>query len=135
MRRLSLRGQIPGFWKVVLMGDYKMSQVEQVERDRSRAREDNSYWVQRPEVDRLVAAAVEERDSEWRERIEEKALMCDDHAGRFDDPEFPAMAEALRSLLSPEGRERDGVEGGLSPAGVTTGLEMNTIPEGDENLD
>ena len=73
--------------------------------------------------------------SMWRERIEEKALMCDDHAGRFDDPEFPAMAEALRSLLSPEGRERDGVEGGLSLAGVTTGLEMNTIPEGDENLD
>ena len=73
--------------------------------------------------------------SMWRERIEEKALMCDDHAGRFDDPEFPAMAEALRSLLSPEGRERDGVEGGLSPAGVTTGLEMNTIPEGTRNLD
>ena len=79
-----------------------------------------------------VAAAVEERDRQWRERIEEKALMCDDHAGRFDDPEFPAMAEALRSLLSPEGRERDGVEGGLSPAGVTN-TETNTNPEEGEN--
>ena len=81
MRRLSLRGQIPGFWKVVLMGDYKMSQVEQVERDRSRAREDNSYWVQRPEVDRLVAAAVEERDSEWRERIESGRPLIFNHRG------------------------------------------------------
>lgn len=154
MRRLSLRGQIPGFWKVVLMGDYKMSQVEQVERDRSRAREDNSYWVQRPEVDRLVAAAVEERDSEWRERIEEKALMCDDHAGRFDDPEFPAMAEALRSLLSPDGRsecpdcEGESIEGrgcrtcnstgkveaALVAPAVTTSAGVNTNNEEDENL-
>ena len=81
MRRLSLRGQIPGFWKVVLMGDYKMSQVEQVERDRSRAREDNSYWVQRPEVDRLVAAAVEERDRQWREHIESGRPLIFNHRG------------------------------------------------------
>lgn len=79
------------------IGDYKMSQVEQSEADAGRARDDNSYWVQRPEVDRLVAAAVEERDR----RIEERGL----------------------------------VEGRQEPPAVTTGLEMNTIPEGDENLD
>ena len=112
------------------IGDYKMSQVEQSEADAGRARDDNSYWVQRPEVDRLVAAAVEERDRAWENGLSDLARQWDRSAG-INSAFF---ADALRSLLSLS-PERGLVEGRQEPPAVTTSAGVAPAEVEDENLD
>ena len=125
------------------IGDYKMSQVEQSEADAGRARDDNSWWVQRPEVDRLVAAAVEERDREI-ERLKQGLWDCAGAAGTDLDgdltPRHLAYPDIVDFALNAVRELRRDYDEGLGEAAlvapaVTTGLEMNTNPEGTRNLD
>lgn len=103
------------------MGDYKMSQVEAVERDRSRAVDEAAYWISRSKHERAVAAAVEERDrriEELETRIRAEAEAQQERADRYHDRRKRITAQEwadwLRSLLSPDGKENPGLPDGGS---------------------
>lgn len=90
-----------------------------------------------------VAAAVEERDREI-ERLKQGLWDCAGAAGTDLDgdptPRHLAYPDIVDFALNAVRELRRDYDEGLGEAAlvapaVTTGLEMNTNPEGDENLD
>ena len=132
MRRLSLRGQIPGFWKVVLMGDGIQRYAACDECSCLDMRDGGGAYVLHADHEAALAAAVEERDREI-ERLKQGLWDCAGEAGTDLDGDptprhlaYPDIVDfALRAVrelrrdyeeedLSPDGKDVSGLPGGGS---------------------